>query len=318
MKVTVIVCTYNRCQNLAKALESVAASELSGSIEWDVLVVDNNSSDQTSEVASSFCRRYPNRFRYLFEPLQGKSYALNAGIRETRADVLAFMDDDVTVEQTWLQNLTAVLHDGQWAGVGGRILPEPNFSPAPWMPLHDRYGLAPLALFDLGPDAGQLAEAPFGTNMAFQRYVFEKHGGFRTDLGPQATSGNPQKSEDSEFGNRLLAAGEPLRYEPSAVVYHSVPQSRAQKQYFLAWWFDKARSDIRALGIPTDTKWYVAGLPLYLFRRLAVWTVRWMVTPGPPKRFSCRIKVWWLAGLIVESYCQSSKAKRRREKFSQT
>ena len=72
MNVTVILCTYNRCQSLAKALESVAVSTLPKSIEWEVLVVDNNSRDQTRKVVEEFCRRYPGRFRYLFESRQGQ------------------------------------------------------------------------------------------------------------------------------------------------------------------------------------------------------------------------------------------------------
>jgi glycosyltransferase involved in cell wall biosynthesis len=312
MKITVILCTYNRCQSLAKALESAAALRLPESLDWEVLVIDNNSSDQTSEVVKGFCRRYPARFRYLFEPRQGKSHALNAGIREAHGDVIAFMDDDVTVEPTWLQNLTASLHNRDWAGAGGRILPQQTFAPPRWLPQGNRYGLAPLALFDLGPVAREFAEPPFGTNMAFRKGVFEKYGGFRTDLGPQP--GSEIRSEDSEFGHRLLAAGERLRYEPSAVVYHEVPECRVQKKYFLDWWFDKARADILAFGIPAHTKWRLRGIPMVLFRRLAVWTLRWLVAVQPSRRFSCKLNVWTVAGQILESYRQSLAAKRRAEK----
>ena len=308
MKITVILCTFNRCQLLAKALNSVAHSTLPDAVDWEVLVVDNNSSDQTHEVVNGFCHKYPGRFRYLFEPHSGKSHALNAGIREARGDTLAFIDDDVVVEPTWLQSLTAPLNDSKWAGVGGRILPEQTLSPPRWIPVQNRHALAPLALFYPDLAAGPLAEAPFGGNMAFQKWVFEKYGGFRTDLGPQP-GGNPQKSEDTEFGHRLLTAGEQLRYEPSAVVYHGVPENRVQKKYFLAWWLDKSRADIRAFGIPTDTKLFVAGVPLYFFRRLAVWTLRWMVAARPASRFSCKLKVWMILGDIAECYRLSTQAR---------
>ena len=248
MKITTILCTYNRCQSLAKALDSVAASTVPEPVEWEVLVVDNNSRDQTREVVEDFCRRYPGRFRYMFEPQRGKSHALNAGIREAQGDVLAFTDDDVAVEPTWLQNLTAALCSGEWVGSGGRVLTERNFSLPRWLTLEERYALAPLAMFDLGLDAGPLSEPPFGNNMAFQKKMFNKYGCFRTDLGPQP--GSEIRSEDTEFGGRLLAAGERLRYEPSAVVYHSVPENRLQKKYFLAWWFDKARADLRHMWDP--------------------------------------------------------------------
>ena len=103
MNITVILCTFNRATSLSKALESVACSELPESVEWEVLVVDNNSSDRTREVIEEYCRQFPGRFRYLFEPQQGLSSARNAGIREARGDVLAFLDDDVMVEAEWLQ-----------------------------------------------------------------------------------------------------------------------------------------------------------------------------------------------------------------------
>ncbi len=313
MKITVILCTYNRCQLLGQALDSIAASTLPQSVEWEVVVVDNNSSDRTSEVVEDFGSRYPGRFRYLFEPRPGKSHALNAGIRDARGEILAFTDDDVTVEATWLQNLTAALHNREWAGAGGRTLPERSFVPPRWLPPDRRHALAPLAIFDRGPEARELTEAPYGNNMAYRKTVFEKHGGFRADLGPRAGSRRPQKCEDSEFGTRILAAGERVRYEPSAIVYHSVPQGRIQKKYFLEWWFDKARSDIQAFGIPPDAKWYVRGIPLYLFRRLAVWTMRWMLIFEPGRRFDCKLSVWGQVGQILECYHQSAPMRQKRE-----
>lgn len=306
MKITVILCTFNRSKSLARALDSVALCTLPASVEWEVLVVDNNSTDQTRQLVEEFSRRHTERFRYLFEPKPGKSHALNAGIREARGDVLAFMDDDVVVEPAWLQKLTAPLESSNWAGVGGRIVPDQDFKPPGWIPLHERYALAPLAMFDLGLRPGQLLESPFGTNMAFRKAVFEKLGGFRTDLGPRP--GSAIRGEDTEFGFRVLADGQRLWYEPSAVVYHSLPAHRLQKQYFLTWWHDKARADIRTDGVPTDTKWYFAGIPLYLFRRFAVWTIRWLATPSPARRFSCKLKVWEITAQIEECYRLSRRA----------
>lgn len=315
MEVTVIVCTYNRCQSLATALESIAKSIVPESTEWEVLVVDNSSPDQTREVVKDFCRRYPNRFRYLFEPRQGKSYAVNSGIEEARGDLLAFVDDDVTVESTWLQNLTAGLGSGEWAGAGGRILPQWPCAPPSWLPKNEWYGMAPLVMFDLGMQAGPLTDAPFGTNMAFYRRMFENYGVLRTDLGPGSSSKIPI-NDDTEFGRRLLAAGERLRYEPTAVVHHSVPQNRLRRGYFLTWWFNKGRGDIRETGVAADTKWFVSGIPLCLFRRLAVATLRWMVALEPSQRFACKLSVWLLAGMIIESYRQSREMRHKGKKLA--
>jgi len=292
---------------LATALESVASSAVPSSIQWDVLVVDNNSKDQTRGVVEGFRRRFPGRFSYVFEPKQGKSYALNTGIRQATGDVIAFIDDDVEANPHWLYNLTAPLSCGEWAGAGGRILPEAGFVPQRWMDGRSRNGLAPLAIFDLGIEAGELKEAPFGTSMAFRKEIFVKYGDFRTDLGPQPGTGI-RNNEDSEFGSRLLAAGEHLWYEPSAVVYHAIPLKRTNRKYFQTWWFNKGRADVRESGIPKDARWFIVGVPLYLLRRFVMWTLRWMVSVHQPKRFSCNLQVRWLAGVILESYKQARPA----------
>jgi len=303
MKVSVILCTYNRCESLANALASLDRSKVPESIQWEVLVVDNNSSDATRSVVEEFSRRDPARFCYLFEPKQGKSHALNAGIQAARGEILAFTDDDVTVEPTWLQNLASSLTKGDWVGAGGRTVPERTFLAPRWLAREDRYALGPLAMFDLGCEPSKLMEPPFGNNMAYRRAVFEKYGCFRTELGPRP--GSEIRSEDTEFGQRLLSAGESLRYEPSAVVYHAVPASRLQKGYFLAWWFDKGRADFLEFGNPAETRWFVVGVPLYLFRRLAAWTLRWLVRVGPARRFYCRLQLNYLTGQVLEHFRRS-------------
>lgn len=304
LKVSVILCTYNRCQSLKKALASIAASILPSPVEWEVLVVDNNSEDQTREVVEDCNRRCPRRFRYLFEPQQGKSNALNTGIRGAQGDILAFVDDDVTVEPNWLQNLTASLDDRQWAGAGGRILPERTFLPPRWLSLEGPYEMAGvLVFFDRGDKPGELDWAPYGTNMAFRREMFDKYGAFRADLGP--IPGSEIRGEDVEFGRRLMAAGERLRYEPSAVVYHEVPAKRLRKEYFLAWWFDFGRALVREwgrgpdfLGIPRP---YLSILKT-LMTRMPRTAAQWILALQPQQRFFFKSRLWREAGEVAEFY----------------
>jgi glycosyltransferase involved in cell wall biosynthesis len=309
MDITVVLCTYNRSQSLAKTLESISASTLPESIEWEVLVVDNNSTDRTGEVIEDFCRRHPGRFRYIFEPQAGKSHALNAGVGKAYGEILAFTDDDVRVESTWLGNLTAPLRGGKWVGVGGRTLPAHSFSRPAWLPLEGPYNMGGiLALFDGGDQAVDLVLPPYGVNMAFERRVFEKHGAFRTDLGPSPNTGIPRPNEDTEFGRRLLASGQRLLYEPSAIVYHPVPENRLNQEYFLAWWFDYGRALIREKGEKPD----VYGIPRYLLSLpkmaatyLSVKTLQWLLTFNPQKRFYYKSMVWKIAGEMVETYRQA-------------
>jgi glycosyltransferase involved in cell wall biosynthesis len=317
VNVTVILCTYNRCRSLETALSSIAASTLPQGVEWEVLVVDNNSPDRTRDVVEDFCSRYPGRFRYLFEPHQGKSYALNSGIREAQGDVIAFLDDDLTVESTWLQNLTAHLHNGEWAGTGGRILPAERFTPPRWLALDGPYSMMGIlyAHFDLGDEPRELEQAPYGANMAYRRKVFQKYGVFRTDLGPSPRTETPRPNEDTEFGRRLLTAGERLRYEPYAIAYHPVPENRIQKNYFLSWWFDYGRAMVREWGRGPN----VWGVPRPYLNIVAVginaalpnlW--RWMFALNPQRRFYWKCRVWVAAGEIEEFYRLARPRKEKR------
>ena len=251
--ITVIVCTFNRSGLLQTALESIAASEIPAGIAWEILVADNNSSDDTRGVVEDLIRRYPGRFSYVFEPRQGKSNALNSAIVVAKGDVLAFADDDITVHPQWLYALAAPLVNGPWVGSGGRVLAQWQSAAPAWLDRESWMLDGPLVHFDRGLEAGQLNETPVGTNMAFRKSLFERYGGFRTDLGPRP--GNEIRNEDSEFARRLLQAGELLYYEPSAIVYHPVPENRLTKGYFLAWWFSKGRTGIREAGISSEVRW---------------------------------------------------------------
>jgi glycosyltransferase involved in cell wall biosynthesis len=305
MHLTVVLCTYNRCESLARALASVARSSVPSSVRWEVLVIDNNSRDETRTVVERFCHKFPGRFRYIFEPQQGKSYALNRAIHDSSGDVLAFMDDDVEVDEHWLHKLTSPLNDQRWSGAGGRILPDAGFIPPRWLDTTPQYALAPFALFNLGQTAGELKESPFGTNMAFRKEMFSKYGGFRTDLGPQP--GSEIRSEDTELGTRLLSGGERFWYEPSAVVYHPVQAERVRKLYLLKWWFDKGRAEIRELAAPGELGSRFFGVPIVLYRRLCVWAIRWLCGVTPKKRFFAQVKVWRIAGMIEECRTQAEK-----------
>jgi len=95
-----------------------------------------------------------------------------------------------------------------------------------------------------------------------------------------------------------------------------VPQNRLQRDYFLTWWYDKGRASIREADVAADTKWFVRGIPFRLFRKLAVGTLRWIVTFKPSQRFTYRLTVWLLAGMIVESYRHSRQLRHKREKVS--
>ncbi|HEY2472010.1 MAG TPA: glycosyltransferase family 2 protein [Terracidiphilus sp.] len=313
MDISVIVCTYNRCELLRDALETIARSEMPKESTWEVIVVDNNSNDKTREVVETVSRCFPNRFSYLFEGRGGKSYALNTGVQKARGDILAFVDDDVAVQPTWLHNLTAKLHGNQLAGVGGRTLPGESVSFPDWLTLRGPYGLGGIlaAMFDLGDEPMVLDRAPYGANMAFRKAMFDRYGGFRTDLGPSPDRSIPRPNEDTEYGRRLMAAGERILYEPAAVAHHPVPVDRIRKQYFLDWWFDYGRASSRevgrkpnVLGIPR----YLISIPKMTVTVLLPTALQWLVTFDKPKKFFLQCWMWATAGQMLEMHRQRHNA----------
>ena len=298
MDITVILCTYNRCGSLKKTLGWIAASRLPETIEWEVLVVDNNSTDETRKVTGEFIQQYPGRFRYVFEGQQGLSCARNRGVRESKGEILVFTDDDVKVEPEWLWSLASPLRAGEWAGTGGQIAPLWSSPPPHWVSTSDTNITGPFAIFNLGAEPTELKRPPYGANMAFRREMFRKYGDFRLDLGRSGS--NLQGREEVEFANRLLAGGERLLYEPNAVIYHTIPKLRMRKRYVLKWWYWYGRSEIAEAGPPTS-RWSIYGIPLVFFRRMLRWMMQSVVSTEI-QRLSCQIYVFYIVGMAVACY----------------
>ena len=184
---------------------------------------------------------------------------------------------------------------------------ERPFSPPPWLAFDGPFGMGGIlaAHFDLGSEPCALDKAPYGANMAFRRCMFEKYGLFRTDLGPSPNRKTPRPNEDTEFGRRLLAAGERLRYEPSAIAYHPVPENRLSQEYFLNWWFDFGRALIREKGQGAPIRGlprHYFGIPKMILVVLPSWTFQWICTLNQEDRFRMKCRVWNMAGQFAETF----------------
>jgi glycosyltransferase involved in cell wall biosynthesis len=301
MRLSVVICTWNRAECLQKTLESIESCRLPNETDWEVLIVDNNSVDTTSAVCQSFLQRNPERYRYLLEKRQGKSFALNTAIENARGDIIAFTDDDVLVEPDWLFALLKAFEAYECVGVAGKIIPVWN-SPMPaWFSVDGPYRLM-LAIveYDLG-DQNQpcrIENPPYGANLAFRKGVFNKYGLFRTDLGPVA--GTTFRGEDSEYCRRLMSQGEKLVYVPRAVVFHPVPEERTKKRYFESWYFDYGRMLVRTSSPPRGTSSYF-GVPRYMLRKLMTSLWHWNSTFERKRRFYHRLQVWQTLGEIAEA-----------------
>lgn len=304
MKASVIVCTFNRSNVLAGLLESLLRMSVPPGVDWEVLVVDNNSSDATKSVTESFVAQHPHRIRYIFEGKQGKSFALNTAIQEARGEIVAFTDDDVTCHSLWLTELIGAIDKFNCAGVGGKIVPVWSVTKPGWFEDTGPHKLTPaIVSFDLGDQSVPLKIAPFGANVAFRKSLFQKYGGFRTDLGLTAKS--RIGGEDTEFCRRLMNVGESLYYAPDAIIYHPVEKSRAERSYFEAWYLGRGKASVRETGIPKDAMRYL-GVPRYLLGNLFRSAIKWFFTLNSKRRFYYKLEVYETIGRIQESRMSAS------------
>lgn len=250
---SLVVCTYRRPALLCRLLESVVAQR--GLPEdFEVLVVDNASGDDTAARVEAFADRLA--VRCLHEARQGKSHALNTGLRAADGDLLLLTDDDVRLDPTWVAAFVSAARaapDAWW--FGGRVVPDwPDGAPPRW--LADA-GLGPLAgyfgQYDLGDEPRPYRAddpLPVGASMAVRRTLVEAIGGFRTDLGPrgEALGGT---GDDTEFVGRAAAAGRGGRYVPAARCLHHVGRERLGFRSVWRYGLGKGANRHR-MGLPGD------------------------------------------------------------------
>jgi glycosyltransferase involved in cell wall biosynthesis len=239
--VSVVISTYNRCDLLPKAIESVLAQD-AGDVCYELIIVDNNSTDHTRQVVESLIARGLENLHYVFEGRQGLSYGRNAGIAKARAPIIAFTDDDVRAAPNWLTSIKRAFDTHPDADfLGGRVLPRWEVEPPPWLTREIWAG--PLALVDAGDelfysDSQCLFFFP-GANFSFRRRLFDRVGLF--DPNYQRVKGWVSSVEDSEFILRSVQAGSKGMYVPGVVVEADVQVERMTKDYFRKWYSSRGR-----------------------------------------------------------------------------
>ncbi|NDP46983.1 MAG: glycosyltransferase [Sulfuriferula multivorans] len=269
MEASIIVCTYNRAESLRETIDALRAQHADPSRSWEVIVVDNNSTDHTREVVEEARAGWP-RLRYEFEDKQGLSHARNHGISSASGSVLLFTDDDVLPEPEWLEITLAGLDEFQADACGGYIAPIWEAPPPAW--LTERfYGF--LAVRTDHSDNHMITEpsqAPFGANMAFRNTVFDRVGGFDIRRGRQ---GNVLAGgEDIELFERILTAGLRAVFLGQSRVHHKVEAYRCTKRYLRRWRYQSSRNLAVTKGFMGNRR--ILNIPLYLFPKLARATVR--------------------------------------------
>lgn len=259
--VTVVVCTYNRSQSLRRTLARLAEQRVDG-FEYEVIVVDNNSRDDTRQAVTESQVAFGGRLRYLFESRQGQSYARNAGVGQARGEVVAFTDDDVEPEETWLSRLHATFSRFEADCVFGKVLPQWDAEPPPWLGPYFQHRLA---MVDRGSETRVVTSARdqfVGANFAVRLVVLEHLGGFNIALGNRGDRLSGE--EDTELFERLLTLGVRIVYTPEAVVHHHVQRERMSKRYFRRWHFEHGVAAAHVAAYAGGR--HLFGIPLWAIR----------------------------------------------------
>ncbi len=256
LKVSVAIPTYNRANFLRQTLAGIVAQQFPRD-HFEILVIDNNSSDHTAAVAAEFASAHPAP-RLVREEKQGLDHARNRALAEARGEIIVFGDDDILVKPDWLAQMAVPLiadADAHRIGaVGGEVIPVfPDGLPE-WV----REWHAPLAFrTDVGPLEAR--HSPMGANLAFPKWVFEQLGPFHTAL--DRAAGNYYSGGDSEMIRRVRAAGLEVWFAPAAAVQHQMPASRTTFRYAAHHAFDSARSRvIDRAGQPGAAGYFVSRL----------------------------------------------------------
>ena len=237
--VSVIVCTYNRAEQLKECLATLCVQTLDGS-EYEVLVVDNNSTDETGTATKQLAQRYPY-LHYIQESRQGLSHARNRGWQLARGAYVAYIDDDCRVPSHWLAVAKEVIELVSPAAFGGPYFGFYRSSKPPWF-------LGRYVSHIQGKEARPLEQHEYldGMNMAFRRPLLQKLGGFNPNLG--MCGKKVAYGEETDILRRIRATvpNEVIYYEPRLFVHHLVRPEKMTLYWNLRQRFIDGRYSIRA------------------------------------------------------------------------
>jgi glucosyl-dolichyl phosphate glucuronosyltransferase len=230
----IIICTYNNANLLDRTLIAIASQKISQNYNWNVVVVDNNCTDDTALVVEKhICAEKISGLRRIVETKQGLIYARICGIRNTTSEWITFVDDDCLLSENWVEKAIefASSHPGCGA-FGGKVILDWEITPSPILLKNSMT----FAAFEKGETAKQLYRNNFhipGAGLVIRRTALEKS----SWLDKQFLTGREGKKltagDDSEIVLRILNAGYELWYTPDCLLHHFIPEKRISEAYLI-------------------------------------------------------------------------------------
>ena len=295
MRSSIIICTHNRDESLKQTLQAVCRQESPGE-NFEVIVVENASTDRTRQVVEEVRDALQFPIRYHFEAQLGLSHARNSGVDLAEGEIVIFTDDDAIPQQGWLGNIIKPFQNSSVMVVGGDVEPVwPAGGPPVWLPTGLQPYLGIIRFYHAEETELYYPRLPFGVNIAFRKSAVRQAGGFSYNLGRNGSS--LLSAEETEFCIRLAKPGGKIVYTPAAVVKHIIAKNRVTKQWF------RKRSDIQGVSkavIEFDGLSSGRGLWL-LLQRMAILAgsilIFTLCSLVGPERFAfqeeCRMRMSW-------------------------
>lgn len=244
IRLSIVIATYNRATLLLDALKSVIRQSTPAQ-EWECVVVNNNSSDNTSECFAEFAGEHPEyNLRIVDEPNQGLSYARNRGIRESVGEYIAIIDDDEHITEDFVAAYIRLFDDVPEAvAAGGPIVARYPTGRPRWMSCYTERPIANTMYFGEEVREFPKGRVPGGGNMALRRSAIRRYGVFDTSLGYSGES--LIGGEECDLFERLQIADAKYYYVPTAVMYHIIPREKLTKEYFARLSYNVGVSQLR-------------------------------------------------------------------------
>jgi len=261
---SLIICTYNQCASLQLVLECVSRQIVTDASLFEVIVVDNNSSDATRQVCETAQNDLPFAFRYIFENRQGLSVARNRGAREARGDILIYTDDDAKLPDNWLAQFVESYprHDADC--VFGKILIDWEKGKPDWYSDAYKYMFSAL---DYGETLMRV-KSPYhdfyGKNFSLKKQLLLEVGGFDENLGRKGA--RLFVGEERKIYLKLLNKGSNIIYNPAIQVFHRLKDDEYSEEYFLRHYHDRTISEYRMMIEASGKR--IFGRPAFPLRKV--------------------------------------------------
>jgi len=224
-KISAIICTYNRDQFIGDALESLRLQTLP-SDQFEVIIVNNNSTDNTEKISLNFIKNhYKIDCKYVVETNQGLSFARNRGIKESKYEIITYIDDDAFAKPDFLEQIHIYFNQHpKTAGVGGKVIPRYEIAEPAWM---NKWLYGFVTKVDHGEKIKKFSgnQYPAGCNMTYRKDLLKKVGGFNNKL--------KWRADDKYIYFQIRKLTDEVIYLPQACVEHQIDADRTADENFI-------------------------------------------------------------------------------------